>query len=140
VTASDVAQYYADLRSLREEEAEERRDQVYGEVPRIKEIEDKEIRLNSQISKIIISNTVDKKEVMEKIKTEIESLNMEKAFLLTDNGFEVDYMDVKYDCPECRDTGILDTGERCQCFGEVTREKIAALAAQTNKLPEQKTE
>ena len=52
------------------------------------------------------------------------SLSTEKAFLLTDNGFELDYMDIKYTCPHCKDTGILETGERCQCFGEVTKEKI----------------
>lgn len=80
--------------------------------------------MSSQMSKIIISDSVDRKSLMEQLKRRMDALNTEKAFLLTDNGFEIDHMDVKYRCPECRDTGMLETGERCQCFEEITREKI----------------
>ena len=73
---------------------------------------------------MIISDRVDKESAMENLKKRMDSINTEKAFLLTDNGFELDHMDVKHKCPECRDTGMLETGERCQCFGEVTVEKI----------------
>ena len=64
---------------------------------------------------------------MEEIRNRLDSLNMERAFLLTDNGFEMDYMDIKYRCPQCKDTGMLETGEKCQCFGEVSRTKIEQL-------------
>ena len=57
-------------------------------------------------------------------KVTASTLNTEKAFLLTDNGFELDYMDIHYECPLCKDTGMLETGEKCQCFGEVSRTKI----------------
>ena len=67
---------------------------------------------------------------MQQIRDRINHLNMEKAFLLTENGFELDYMDIKYKCPYCKDTGMLETGEKCQCFGEVTREKINLMAKQ----------
>ena len=33
-------------------------------------------------------------------------------------------MDIHYECPLCKDTGMLETGEKCQCFGEVSRTKI----------------
>lgn len=124
LTAGEIARYYEALRSKNEAEAEERRRAVYDAVPRIKEIEDELIDISSQMSKIIISDSVDRKSLMEQLKRRMDSLNTEKAFLLTDNGFEIDHMDVKYRCPECRDTGMLETGERCQCFEEITREKI----------------
>ena len=57
----------------------------------------------------------------------------EKAFLMTDNGFTPDYMDIKYDCSDCRDTGMLETGEKCQCLGEVTKEKIRLLKTKENR-------
>lgn len=50
------------------------------------------------------------------MKEKIDKLNEEKAFLMTENNFKIDYMDIMYNCPICRDTGIQDTGERCVCF------------------------
>ncbi len=124
LTTGDIMNYYAFLRQTETQEAEQRREEVYDRVPRIREI-DKEINgYSAELSKIIISNRVDRKQATDTIKQKVESLSTEKAFLMTDNGFELDYMDVRYTCPECKDTGILETGERCQCFGEVTKEKI----------------
>ena len=125
--------YYEALRRQNEEAAEERRREVYKAVPTIREIEDEMVTLSSEMSKIIISNRADRKTAMDELKSRMDALNMEKAFLLTDNGFEVDHMEVKYNCPECKDTGMLETGERCQCFGEVTREKINLLNEQKIK-------
>ena len=124
LTTSDITGYYSFLRMTEEQEAEQRRQEVYDKVPRIKEIEKEINGYSAELSKIIISNRVDRKQVSDTIKHKVESLSTEKAFLLTDNGFELDYMDIKYTCPHCKDTGILETGERCQCFGEVTKEKI----------------
>lgn len=132
LTVSEIMKYYDELRRREEAEADEHRKEVYIKVPRIKEIED-ELNAGSRVlSKVIISDAIDKKEVAEKIKKKADTLNTEKAFLLTDNGFELDYMDVKYTCPRCRDTGMLETGERCQCFGEISREKIELMKTPKN--------
>lgn len=124
LTAGEIMKYYELLGRKNEEAAEERRRAVYDAVPRIREIEDELIGISSEMSKIIISDRVDRKEAMEALRKRMDFLNTEKAFLLTDNGFEIDHMDVKHRCPECRDTGMLETGEKCTCFAEVTREKI----------------
>lgn len=124
LTSGDVMKYYEMLRQKNEEAAEDRRRAVYDTVPRIREIEEELIGISSEMSKIIISERVDRDSAMKALKSKMDRLNTEKAFLLTDNGFEIDHMDVKYRCPECRDTGMLETGEKCKCFAEVTREKI----------------
>ncbi len=124
VTSGEVLKYFETLRQKNEEAAEERRRAVYDAVPRIREIEDELTGISSEMSKMIISDRVDRKEAMEELKKRMDFLNTEKAFLLTDNGFEIDHMDVKHRCPECKDTGMLETGEKCKCFAEVTREKI----------------
>ena len=124
VTSGEIMKYYEVLRQKNEDAADERRRAVYDAVPRIKEIEDELTDISSEMSKIIISDRVDRKSAMEGLKARMDAINTEKAFLLTDNGFEIDHMDVKYRCSKCRDTGMLETGERCQCFAEVTKEKI----------------
>lgn len=123
LSTGKIMKYYEELRTREEEEAEERRREIYFKIPRIKEIDNEINRLNREISKIIISDKVDKKESTTAIKETVDSLNAERAVLLTDNGFEMDYMDIKYTCEECRDTGILDTGERCHCFWEIKKTK-----------------
>ena len=73
---------------------------------------------------MIVSDRADKEKASEEMRQQAEAMNIEEAFLLTDNGFDVDYMEVRYTCDKCKDTGVLESGERCQCYGEVTREKI----------------
>ena len=124
VTSGEILKYFEMLRQKNEEDAEERRSAVYDAVPRIREIEDELTGISSEMSRMIISDRVDRKEAMEELKKRMDYLNTEKAFLLTDNGFEIDHMDVKHRCPDCKDTGMLETGEKCKCFAEVTREKI----------------
>lgn len=133
LTTGDIMKYYELLRKQEEEEAENHRKEVYEAVPHIREIEDEITKRSAELSKVIISGRIDREKVMSEIKHRIEALNTEKAFLLTDNGFELDYMEVKYMCPKCRDTGILETGEKCLCFGEVTKTKIQMLTKQTTE-------
>ena len=114
LTLTEISQYYETLRHKEEKEAEAHRREVYAKVPRIKQIDDELAAGSRELSRIIIKETA-------------STLNTEKAFLLTDNGFELDYMDIHYECPLCKDTGMLETGEKCQCFGEVSRTKIEQL-------------
>lgn len=127
LTHTDISQYYEKLREKEEKEAEARRAEVFAKVPRIKDIERELSAGSRELSRVIISDAVDKKAISAKIREQAKALNIEKAFLLTDNGFETDYMDIHYQCPMCKDTGVLETGEKCQCFGEVTRKKIEQL-------------
>ena len=45
-------------------------------------------------------------------------LEEERAVLLTENNFTVDYTDIKYSCKKCGDTGIDENGSRCVCVKE----------------------
>ncbi len=129
VSVGDIMSYYEEVRRQEEEAAETRQEEVFRKIPRIREIENEIGSASAEIAKVVISDVMDKKAATDALRKKIDDLNMEKAFLLTDNGYELDYMDVKYRCPHCKDTGVLETGERCQCFGEVTKEKIAQTMA-----------
>lgn len=124
VTTGEVSKYYEILREREEREAEKRRAEVYKKVPRIKEIEEKLSASAAEMAMMIVSDRADKEKASEEMRQQAEAMNIEEAFLLTDNGFDVDYMEVRYTCDKCKDTGVLESGERCQCYGEVTREKI----------------
>ena len=127
LSGSEIAVYYKLLREKDERGAEERREEVYEKLPQVKELDDEENRLGAGLSRIVVSDRIDKKEAIEELKEKIEDINAQRAFLLTDNGFELDYMDVRYECQQCKDTGMLETGERCPCHREITPQKIKAL-------------
>ena len=127
ISPQEIKEYYEALRAADERDARSREREVYEKVPRIREIDEELAGIGPELSRLIISDAVNKEKITEELKKKGEDLKMEKAFILTDNGFEPDYMDVKYRCPHCEDTGVLATGEACECQKEITRERIKEL-------------
>lgn len=115
---SRVMRSYEEDRSRNEAAAAARREEVYKMVPRIREIEEESRRISMEISRAMLSGGSGAKVKIRRMQEEISQITAERAFLLTENNFKIDYMDMTYSCAICRDTGILDTGERCMCFAE----------------------
>ncbi|WP_027399454.1 DnaD domain protein [Anaerovorax odorimutans] len=113
-----VMKSYEETRERNKARANARREEVYFLIPEIKEIEEESREIGIQISKVMLSGAFDTKSKIKSLKQKAENLNNEKAYLLTENNFKIDYMDIEYDCDMCKDTGIKDTGERCSCFSK----------------------
>ncbi|MCR5481354.1 MAG: DnaD domain protein [Clostridia bacterium] len=112
-TFATVMKYYAYLREKEEKEALQRMQEVYEKVPRVREL-DEEIRsCGMAISRALVNNSPQGRR---QLKEKMDSLTTEKAILMTENGFEIDYMEIKYLCDRCNDTGADDNGGRCVCF------------------------
>ncbi len=120
----ELAQYYEALQKADHDAAARRRQEVYGRIPRIRQIDEELAGIGPQLSRIIITDRVNGEKLSAELREKQEQLRMERAFLLTDNGFELDYMDTRYKCPLCQDTGRLKTGETCQCAENITRTEI----------------
>lgn len=101
-------------RKLREQRM--RQEKVYREIPAIKKIDEEIFKIGLTMSKNILNNPNNYKEVIEKAKNAIEKLKMEKAYLMTESNIPMDYMDIKYDCHSCKDTGYLENGNQCNCL------------------------
>ena len=69
-----------------------------------------------EMSKAIIANPDNYEVTIKEAKERIEKLKMEKAYLLTESNIELDYMDLKYECSKCEDTGYIDGINRCNCL------------------------
>ncbi len=93
--------------------------EVYQKVPRIKEINDTISSLSLKTSRNLILSGKNYDEEMSHFKNEMNRLRAEKLSLLKQNGFPEDYMDIHYHCPDCKDTGFIDS-ERCHCFKKAT--------------------
>ena len=106
--------YFEYLRDKAEKEAETRRQEIYRKLPEIEEIDDEVRRLGSQLSRALIMN--DTQTDSRKLNERMECLTEERAIILTENDYDMDYTDIKYACDKCNDTGITDMGERCTCI------------------------
>lgn len=101
-------------RQIRDQKS--RIEKVYKKVPAIKRIDEDIFKTGLSMSKYIIGNPDNYKDSMEEAKRNIESLKMEKAYLMTESNIPADYMDIIYDCKTCKDTGYLDNGKQCNCL------------------------
>ncbi len=118
VSAADVNRYYDYIREKAENEAAERKQEVYDKIPEIKDIDEQIRRMSMELSRIMVSGAVNAKERLADFRKKIGELGEEKAFKLTEANLPIDYMEIRYKCQNCKDTGTNDMGGRCDCFFE----------------------
>lgn len=119
-----VEQLYEDDRKNNEDKTEALRREIYGKLPRVKEITVELRDINFKLSKLVLSGN---RAGLEKERSRMEALREEKKALLAGAGCSEDAADNIYTCRKCRDTGILENGERCSCYNE--KLQIARLQA-----------
>ncbi|MDR2771225.1 MAG: DnaD domain protein [Clostridiales Family XIII bacterium] len=113
---AEVLRLYEELREKAEREAEERRQEVYARLPEVRGMEEDIRRLRVDRSKAMLSGAGNARGEVENLRRKIDELQSERAVLMTENGFRIDYMDIRYACKDCKDTGTRDDGTRCTCF------------------------
>lgn len=118
VSQNTLNKYYEYLRTQAEKRAEGRRQEVYNKLPEIRQIDINLQSLSSKISRGLLGGST--VQDMNSVRQEIRNLEKERAILLTENNYALDYTDVKYLCSKCSDTGIDENGQRCSC----TRERM----------------
>lgn len=131
VTQGVLNQYFDYLREKAEKDAERKKAEIYSKLPRIKDIDDEIRKMSSQLSKALIMGSSE--EESKKINKIMDELAVERAVVLTENNFEMDYTDIKYACEKCNDTGITDLGERCSCIKQRTEEAELWLKTRDSK-------
>ena len=99
------------------QDLDDRKQQLYTEFPRLKEIE---TELNS--SSIFFAKSMlntNKAPNIEDLKNKIEALKEERNSILKSNKKDLNYLNVWYDCPICKDTGYVTDSQKtnmCNCL------------------------
>lgn len=101
------------------------RKKAYGEIPRLKEIDEEVATLSA--SKIRAMLTRGETSASD-LKAQIALLAEERRALLLSHGYPADYLEIHYTCPLCQDTGYIGM-EKCTCFRKAA---IDLLYAQSN--------
>lgn len=106
---------YEKNRLKAEYEAQDKKDEIYKKIPRIKQIDEELSSLGIQITKAIIKKDKDISILIDSLKQKSNNLKIEKKLLLDKYNYPSDYFEVKYACPNCKDTGYMDF-KKCSCF------------------------
>lgn len=106
---------------------EERTARVHEKVPAMADIDDEISISGIHYNKMILKGLIDPKEAGVKLSEKLAELQKKKAELLLENGFSADYLDLKYTCDKCKDTGYITTvsgTEKCSCYKQLLIENM----------------
>lgn len=111
-----IMQEYAAARDKNLHEQTKRRHLVYAKIPEYQKL-DKEIpSLGVESLRAAIGSSPEEGRArMQALRSAIDERVARKRQLLRENGFPEDYLELHYDCPDCRDTGYID-GQKCHCL------------------------
>ena len=102
-----------------------RTDEIYEKFPRIREIQEAMSACSIRQAERLFDEEPDALEIL---RQELSSLRAEKEQILKKAGYPVDYMEMQYTCPDCKDTGYVGQ-KKCHCFRQA---EMKYLYAQSN--------
>lgn len=95
-----------------EEDAKLRRAEIHIAIPEVVAI-DKQLSLTGP--EIFLATLKNDKDALDAVNQKNRELQATRAKLLADHGFAPDYTEVKYECAECGDTGVVEN-RMCRCM------------------------
>ena len=116
---------YYRRQAMHRRQMEERVREVREKLPRIKEIDDEIASASVQCARELLSGN---DAALSVLKERIAVLGAEREQVLLAGGFPANYLEMTYDCPDCRDLGSGD-GQKCRCFQKA---EIDLLYTQSN--------
>lgn len=99
---------------------ERRISEVYEAVPGIKELDQAVSSMALFRAKKMLSGD---KTALERLKEDMKDLQEQRSILVKAGGFSLDYMDGRYSCVDCKDTGYIDN-KKCHCFKQAVIELL----------------
>ena len=112
------SQYQAIMRSYEQKQLRshdiytQRYEEVCRKSPEYKSLDESISALSIQYGKRFLNGDT---EAMDALKDELRILRNCKRDSLISAGFPADYLEPVYECPDCRDTGFIDS-QKCHCF------------------------
>lgn len=109
-----------EIRDRHKAELEANTAKVRALAPEYTEIENDLMRAGKSLLRSVLHGGRD----FDKIKEYIQTKQGEKSDILKRLSLPQDFLDEKYDCENCRDTGFDDNGLKCACLKELTAKYV----------------
>lgn len=115
----EIYQKAADILEKRRDDAAavaaKHRDEVYAAFPEISNADAELAAELSSLSSAILRKGLDQSSVLNEVRSKCEHIKEQKSRLLLQHGYPADYLEPKYACRFCGDTGRVD-GVLCDCY------------------------
>lgn len=113
LSIEDIMHEYEQIRLNNFKTSQERKEEIYNLIPRIKEIDEESSVSYIEAARMKLNNQSDDEVTL--IRDKNRKLTEEKKELLIKYNYPTDYLEPIYNCPLCKDTGYVNQ-ERCECF------------------------
>ena len=112
-----IIREYDEARLRHARELSARKAEINAKIPEYKPLEDQISALSMAYARMRISASInpDLESVKKEYHEKLLDIKLKKNRLLEQYGYSKDYLEMEYDCNECKDTGYVD-GEKCSCF------------------------
>lgn len=124
----DILKEYELIREKDKYELDQRKQTLYAKLPRLKEIENEMVKLGIDITRAILNKSQDADVLLEQLRKKQMDLKIEKAEVLSSNSYPIDYLELRYRCKNCKDTGYIGSA-KCSCL---IRKEVESLYQQSN--------
>ncbi len=95
-----------------EHQLKRRYEEAYARIPRLRDIDDQISSLSLSRARCMLDGD---DAALSTLKAELSELISEKKDVLTSFGYPENYLERHYSCPDCQDTGYINT-DKCHCF------------------------
>lgn len=112
---ADIMEYYEKVRNTEKKELKQRYDEIKRLHPEIIELDSKIGGLCAKVSLMAIRKSDNKEAEMNEMRDFIEDLRTQKYEALVTHGYPIDYLNIKYHCKKCKDTGYIEV-KKCSCY------------------------
>lgn len=112
-----IMKEYEETREKNRRELEKRKQELYSKLPRLKQIDDEMVSLSISITKAVLNSSDAREKLLQDLHKKQTDLKVEKAEILTENKYPKDFLQIKYNCKKCKDTGYVGM-ERCSCLSQ----------------------
>jgi DNA replication protein DnaC len=106
---------YEKIREEDEKSLNIRKEEIRRKLPEIIDIQRSIGKLSLELSINILNNVENKDKYLKELKEKITDLRIRKSELLAINNYPVDYLEIHYQCPKCKDTGFIGH-QKCSCY------------------------
>ncbi len=115
-TLRDILINYERKRDKADRLLEQRKNDVYKQIPEVKEIEDQINKVGLEMMKLVLKNPSNKETLSLEAKEKIQALTKKKQNLLDKWNVPKGYLEIQYECNLCKDRGFLPNGKKCNCL------------------------
>ena len=115
-TLRDILINYERKRDKADRLLEQRKNDVYKQIPEVKEIEDQINKVGLEMMKLVLKNPSNKETLSLEAKKKIQALTKKKQDLLDKWNVPKGYLEIQYECNLCKDRGFLPNGKKCNCL------------------------